>query len=106
MPAKVKSRAKYRTKSEKVSWPIWIASAEVQGYVYQTWHELGNLAKQMGDQARGDELLAKAAALKERFNNDFWMPASKYAAAGIDGHGQQLQVIKSNAGQLVGTGIL
>jgi glycogen debranching enzyme len=53
-----------------------------------------------------DKLAANAASLKARFQNDFWMKDQNYLALGLDRWGKQLQVVSSNAGHCLWTGIL
>jgi glycogen debranching enzyme len=64
------------------------------------------VAEQIGYAATSRSLNKKAAELKERFNLDFWMDEQGTVALALDGEGRQCDVVASNAGQLLGTGIL
>lgn len=83
-----------------------IALCEVQGYLYQAWNELGALAAKLGFTERAKQLSSAAQALKRRFRKDFWMESRGYVAIALDGQGRQCDVISSNSGHLLGTGIL
>jgi glycogen debranching enzyme len=83
-----------------------IALSEVQGYLYQAWEKTAQVASLLGHKAESDKLLAKAANLKTNFNNDFWMPNTSYVALALDGDGKQCDVISSNPGHDLSTGIL
>lgn len=83
-----------------------IALAEVQGYVYAAKRGAAALFAEMG---RGDDagrLEQEAAALKERFNKEFWMPREDFVAMALDGYGEQVATVTSNGGQCLWTGIL
>jgi glycogen debranching enzyme len=79
-----------------------VALAEVQGYLYRALEMWGQLFRAMpdseGTRRRGDELANRAAALKERFNSEFWMPDKGYYAMALDGHHRHVDVITSNPG--------
>jgi glycogen debranching enzyme len=83
-----------------------IALSEVQGYLYQAWMNTAQLAALLGHKQDAQKLLAKAANLKTHFNNEFWMPKSNYLALALDGDGKQCDVISSNPGHDLSTGIL
>ncbi|HEX2646586.1 MAG TPA: amylo-alpha-1,6-glucosidase, partial [Candidatus Dormibacteraeota bacterium] len=65
------------------------ALCEVQAYLYRGL---------VGMSRTRPELKAKAAALKRRFNKDFWMPRDKFFAQALDGSKRQVQAITSNPG--------
>ena len=50
-----------------------IALCEVQGYVYAALIARGHCATEAGDHALAASLTARAAELKRRFNEDFWV---------------------------------
>lgn len=52
------------------------------------------------------KLLARAAALKQRFNEEFWMPDKQYHAMALDGHHRQVDTITSNPGHCLWTGLI
>jgi glycogen debranching enzyme len=85
-----------------------IATAEIQGYVYDAKLRLGVLAAgPLGDAELAKRLLSEAAQLQERFNRDFWIDRrGGYYAVGLDGDKRQIDSLTSNIGQLLWTGIV
>lgn len=83
-----------------------IAVCEAQGYLYAAWLEAAEVEKLLGENERAAQLQNKAAELKKRFDIDFWMNSQNFPALALDGQKQQANVIASNAGQLLFTGIL
>ena len=83
-----------------------IALCEVQAYLYAAWLEIAKLADLLGYYGLGRKLRLDAAALKQRFERDFWMPDEKYVALALDADAQQVGVISSNPGHCLFTGIL
>ncbi|WP_456453076.1 glycogen debranching N-terminal domain-containing protein [Thermococcus sp.] len=75
-----------------------IALVEVQGYAYRALLEAGEIT----DHSKR-ELKVEAKALKKRFNNDFWLDGH-YALA-LDGENRPSEVVASNMGHLLITGI-
>ena len=85
-----------------------IATAEIQGYVYDAKLRLAELADgPLADAALAARLRSEAAALRERFERDFWIDArGGYYAIGLDGDKRQIDSMTSNIGQLLWTGIV
>ena len=85
-----------------------IALVEVQGYVYAAYRGIAPVLRALGEEhtERARDLDDRAAALKERFNRDFWMPETDYYALGLDGKKGQIDAITSNPGQALWTGII
>ncbi len=83
-----------------------IKLCEVQGYLYAAWIASARVASKLGHNDISEKLIQKAQALKVRFNKDFWMPGQHYVPIAIDGDGKQCDVVSSNAGHLLSTGIL
>jgi hypothetical protein len=52
------------------------------------------------------ELKAAAAELRRKFNRDFWMARERFVAQGLDGAKRQVEVLTSNPGHCLWTGIL
>src|SRR5436309_3492414 len=48
----------------------------------------------------------RAAALKEWFNKEFWMPDKQYYAMALDGHHHQVDIVTSNPAQCLWTGLI
>lgn len=84
-----------------------IALAEVQGYAWRGLQECARLAADVwGDQAWAEALLALADELRVRFRVAFWMQDHDFPALAVDGEGQQVDALASNAGHLLWAGIL
>src|SRR5579863_138390 len=50
-----------------------IALCEVQGYAYAAYRQAAEMARALGDGAKAAELEGRAAALRERFEEAFWL---------------------------------
>ncbi len=83
-----------------------IALVEVQGYLYAALVEIAGLAQSLQKTEIAEKLNKAAAALKIRFLKDFWMEEDDFPALALDGYGKRCDVIASNPGHLIGTGIL
>jgi glycogen debranching enzyme len=83
-----------------------IATCNVQGYLVEAWESAAKLAEQLGYHRLSRTLTGKAGRLKKSFPRDYWMPGKRFIALALDGKGNQCDVIASNAGQLLRTGIL
>lgn len=83
-----------------------IALAEVQGYVYDAKRRMADIYRVLGNIRTARKLERQAQALKERFNDAFWMPGHDYYALALDGHKRQVDSIASNAGQCLWSGIV
>ena len=83
-----------------------IAMADIQALYYAGQQALGLAFLSIGDQAEGASLLAEAAALKQRFNQAFWMPAERFFAMALDGDGHQVRSIGSEPGACLAYGIV
>ncbi|HEY2948245.1 MAG TPA: glycogen debranching N-terminal domain-containing protein [Micromonosporaceae bacterium] len=83
------------------------ATCELQGYAYDAKVRAARLARlAWGDASYADELERQAADLKRRFNRDFWVADGHYYALGLDPEGGQLDVLSSNIGHLLWSGIV
>lgn len=83
-----------------------IALCEPQGYLYEAWTRLGAIAELVGEGGLAHQLRRKARALRLRFNSDFWMAEHGFVALALDREGEQCDVVSSNPGHLLSTGIL
>jgi glycogen debranching enzyme len=82
-----------------------IALCEVQGYAYRAWQQIGVLLQSLGDERRAADVQRRAAALSERFSDDYWDPTlGGYILARQRG-GRPCAVMTSNAGQVLWSGI-
>jgi glycogen debranching enzyme len=83
------------------------ATCELQGYAYDAKVRGARLAREFWDDpAYADELERSAADLKQRFNRDFWVEDGEYFALALDEHGGQVDVLSSNIGHLLWSGIV
>lgn len=75
-----------------------LALVEVQAYAYaaRTW--MADVLEQLGDADRAAEARAGAAALKERFNADFWLEDEGFYAQAIEVGKGAIREITSNPG--------
>jgi len=83
-----------------------IILSEVQGYTYAAWVGIARVAELLGHSGVSRKLTAAAANLKKNFARDFWMEKENFVALALDADGRQCQVISSNPGHLLFTGIL
>ncbi|HSA06460.1 MAG TPA: glycogen debranching N-terminal domain-containing protein, partial [Candidatus Gastranaerophilales bacterium] len=83
-----------------------ISPVEVQGYFYSAKMKMASLANYRGETKLASELYSKTGDFKRNFHRAFWMEHEQYYALGLDKNGNQLQVISSNPGHLLETGIL
>jgi glycogen debranching enzyme len=84
-----------------------IATCEIQGYAYDARVRMARLAREVWDEpALADRLERDAAALRERFNRDFWIQARGHYAIALDGQNRQVDAMSSNVGHLLWSGIV
>ncbi|HEV8613294.1 MAG TPA: amylo-alpha-1,6-glucosidase, partial [Gemmatimonadales bacterium] len=82
-----------------------IAMCELQGYVYAAWLGAARLARLFDAAGQADEFEAKATALRERFEKEFWSDALGTYVLALDGEKHPCQVRTSNAGHALWSGI-
>ncbi len=82
-----------------------IEMVEVQGYAYLALTLLSPLFHRAGDAETARRLDSDAAALRERFNRDFWMEDAGCYCLGLEKGGRQITSIASNAAQALWSGI-
>ncbi len=84
-----------------------IALCEVQGYAYEAARGGADLLEAFG-RSGTDRYRAWAAVLKTRFREQFWVDdgAGGYPAIALDGAKVRVDSLTSNAGHLLGTGLL
>lgn len=83
-----------------------IALCEVQAYVYSAYVSRAWMAYDAGDTALADELTDRAAQLKKRFNEKFWIHNRGYYAIALDGKKRQVDACASNMGHCLFLGIV
>ena len=83
------------------------ATCELQGYAYDAKMRGARLARLVWkDPAYSDRLEREAADLKRRFNRDFWLADRGYYALALDADGGQVDLLASNIGHLLWSGIV
>jgi glycogen debranching enzyme len=82
-----------------------IAMVEVQAYVYAAKLAVADLYARRGDQSTAQRLRGEAAALRERFDRDFWVESIGCYAMALEAKKQPLRVVSSNAGHALWCGI-
>ena len=83
-----------------------IVLCEVQAYVYAAKIRMSELAKIRQQPELASRWHQEAQSLKQRFNQDFWIPDRDFIALALDGAGKQVDGIGSNPGQCLQHGIL
>ena len=85
-----------------------IATAEIQGYVFDAKLRVAELAERvMGDSVLASRLRTQAEELRERFDRDFWSSErGGYYVIGLDGDKRQIDSMTSNMGYLLWSGIV
>jgi glycogen debranching enzyme len=84
-----------------------IATCEIQGYAYDARVRMARLAREVWNDPRlAARLEADAAALRERFNRDFWIEARGHYALALDGEKRPVDAMTSNVGHLLWSGIV
>ncbi|WP_439477959.1 amylo-alpha-1,6-glucosidase [Brevundimonas sp.] len=82
-----------------------VSLCEVQAYVYLAKTELAAVLENGGDAATASRLRTEAQALRERFNDDFWMEDEGCFCLALEKDGVQVRSIASNAGHALWAGI-
>jgi glycogen debranching enzyme len=84
-----------------------IATCEIQGYAYDARVRTARLAREVWDDITlADRLERDAAALRARFNRDYWIESGGYYAIALDGQKRQVDAMSSNVGHLLWSGIV
>lgn len=84
-----------------------IAVAEAQGYAVDALVRTARLAREVWrDPAYAAGLERRAGELRTRFTDDFWLPEAEFPALALDGAGRQVDLLASNAGHLLWSGLL
>ncbi len=83
-----------------------IALCEVQAYVYDAYMARAWMAYDAGEAPLARDLADRAAQLKARFNEQFWMPDRGYYAIALDGNKRQVDACASNMGHCLWVGLV
>ncbi|BBY38550.1 amylo-alpha-1,6-glucosidase [Mycobacterium mantenii] len=82
-----------------------IALCEVQGYLYAALLTRAELAEAFGDASTAARLRERAAALRARFLDAFWLPEKGWYAVALDAAKHPVDALTSNVGHCLWTGI-
>jgi glycogen debranching enzyme len=82
-----------------------IALCEVQGYVYDAKVQASRMANILGFSEMSLRLALDASQLKEEFNKMFWSESKQTYVIALDGKKNQCNVLSSNAGHCLFSGI-
>jgi glycogen debranching enzyme len=82
-----------------------IALCEAQGYAYDAKRQAAYLCRHLGKNSKAKELDSAADRLKSDFNKKFWMPERKGFALALDKDKKQCDVLASNMGHALYSGI-
>jgi glycogen debranching enzyme len=82
-----------------------IALVEVQAYVFAAKRRIADVFEALGDAAEAATLREQADALKQRFENAFWMSDEGFYAMALDGAKEQVRTVTSNPGHALFCGI-
>ena len=80
-----------------------IALCEVQAYVFAAKRAAADMARALGEDGEG--LRREAEALRQRFEDRFWLDELGCYALALDGKGEPCRVLSSNAGHALFAGI-
>jgi glycogen debranching enzyme len=82
------------------------ALAEVQGYVYAACTSVALVATRLGRAHVAERLNARATALKQSFERDFWLEREQMIALALDADGRPCRVMASNGAHCLATGLV
>ncbi|NKX54817.1 amylo-alpha-1,6-glucosidase [Arthrobacter mobilis] len=83
-----------------------IALCEVQAYVHGAYMARAWMAYDAGDLALAADLRERAARLKQRFNEQFWLPQKGYYAVALDRDKRPVDACASNMGHCLWFGLV
>ena len=83
-----------------------IALCEVQGYAYAAYQAMSYLANRLGLRKEQEHWRSVAQTLRTNFLRDFWWEEENTFYLALDGQKQPCNVVASNAGQCLWTGIV
>jgi glycogen debranching enzyme len=86
--------------------PAPIASCELQGYWFAAQQLMAVMSVAMGDVSDARRYWRDAAALKTRFNRDWWLEAEGSVALALDPDKQVIRAATSNIGHCLACGII
>ncbi|WP_309644237.1 amylo-alpha-1,6-glucosidase [Phenylobacterium sp.] len=82
-----------------------IALVEVQGYAFRAYLAMAGFARRRGDESGAETWAARAEQIRESVERMFWMEEQGYYGIAIDGQGALCEVMSSNPGHLLFSGL-
>jgi glycogen debranching enzyme len=82
-----------------------VALCEIQGYVYAAWRGAAELAPLVGRASQANTFNERAEKLRRDFEEAFWCPALRTYALALDGQKRRCEVVSSNPGHTLLTGL-
>lgn len=82
-----------------------IALCEVQAYAYRAWRSAARIYGVLGEDARREELMRRAADLQKRFERDYWSDRLGCYVLALQKKKRRCEVVASNTGQVLWGGI-
>jgi glycogen debranching enzyme len=83
-----------------------LATVEEQAFHYLALQRMGEILVALDEPDRAQGFLDRAADLRRKWHEAFWMPREGYYALALDGTGEQVRSITSNPGHALGAGIV
>ncbi|MBS3968399.1 MAG: amylo-alpha-1,6-glucosidase [Truepera sp.] len=83
-----------------------VAVSEVQGYAYAAYGAAADLYAELGESEQATLWLERAAAIKAKFHQAFWLDDLGTYALALDGDKRPLKVQNSDAGHLLWAGVV
>ncbi|WP_227984332.1 glycogen debranching N-terminal domain-containing protein [Nocardia spumae] len=83
-----------------------IALCEVQSYVFAAMLARAELAEEFGEAHKAATWRDRAAELRTKFAESFWMPEKGWYAIALDGRKQRVDALTSNVGHCMWSGIV
>jgi len=83
-----------------------LASAEVQGYVYDAYRRAATMARERGQDATAREYESRADRLAERFDAEFWLSEREYYGTAVTADGRVVDSTTSNVGHCLWSGLV
>jgi glycogen debranching enzyme len=102
----------WKDSNEAIRWPDGstvdgpVATVEEQAFHYLALERLAEILLVLDDERGADVHLQRAAALQQRWDDDFWLPDEGFYALALDGKKNPVRTIASNPGHALGTGIV
>jgi glycogen debranching enzyme len=83
-----------------------IGTCEMQAFAYSAKRHFSEIFWWIGEHSEAKRLYGEAAALKDRFNEKFWMEDEGTFAMGIDNRGELIRSVASDPGHCLLSGIV